>query len=259
MPGRWKTEQLVGPGTRARDRVSAPCRRLRSAGLCFWQKAARPPAAQGWALPEDPTPVESAGRRKMRLAAVSEEVVSGSQIGAGGRRPGQGPQGPLPKVPAWPPAPLQVPSVLMPVLEGDTWRQERSPAKVSPFFHAQVGGAAETLPSIEAAQSGGNARRRGQDTCQGLCTHLSKKMYVTSKHQSVPQVSPVLCKDPKAALRAGGWVLGRSCLFPGPGGQREQAGDRSWQACGRLTSTSRAAGACAAAPPGSSGAEILPE
>lgn len=130
------------------------------------------------------------------------EVVSGSQIGAGGRRPGHGPHGP--KVPARPPAPLQVPSVLMPALEGDTWRQERSPAEVSPFFRAQVGGAAETLPGTEAAQSGGHARRRGQDTCQGLCTNLSKKMYMTSKHQSVPQVSPVPCKDPKAALRAGG-------------------------------------------------------
>jgi len=69
-----KTEQVVSPG---------PCR-LRSAGFHLWQKAALLRAAQGWALPEDPRPVGSVGRRKRWLMAIPEEVVSSSQVGAGG-------------------------------------------------------------------------------------------------------------------------------------------------------------------------------
>lgn len=68
-------------------------------------------------------------------------------------------------------------------------RKKEAPAKISSSFRGQVGGAAETLPSTEEAQSGGNAHQLGQGTHQGLCTSLSKTLYVTSKHQSILQVS----------------------------------------------------------------------
>lgn len=97
-------------------------------------------------------------------------------------------------------------------------RKKEAPTKIS-SFRGQVGGAAETLPSTEEAQSRGNAHQLGQDTHKGLCTDLSKKMYLTSKRQSIRQFSSVPGKTPKAALRAGGWGLGWSCLFLGPGGQ----------------------------------------
>lgn len=79
-----KTEQLVGPGMWGSDGVSGPCCRFRLAGFHFWQKAALLLAAQGWALPEDPMPVGSVGRRERWLMAVPEEVVSSSQIRARG-------------------------------------------------------------------------------------------------------------------------------------------------------------------------------
>ena len=79
-----RTEKSVGPSMGARGRVLGPCCRLHLAGLHFWERAALLPAAQGWALPEGPTPVGSVGRRKTWLTAIPEEVVSSSWIRAGG-------------------------------------------------------------------------------------------------------------------------------------------------------------------------------